>query len=370
MGTHPADGRGVPAHLRGRAARSFTAAPQAELRIYRPGADFDDAGSATAVAEQPLAQAPGRGKPVLVTGAAGFVGMHACRELVRRGWKVRALVRDAAKGASRLGEEKLELLVGDVRDESALASALEGASAVVHLAAIAIERAGDDYESTNTQATELLLRQAARAGATRFIYMSQNGASSGSPYEFLRSKGLAEDAVRGSGLRWTALKPSVIFGPQDAFVNVLARMIHLSPLVFPVPGGGRARFQPIAVRDVAAAVGIALDRDDTIGSAYPLGGPAVLTLQDMTERILVAMRARRILVPVPVAALRPLVAIMQRVVPRPPVTTGLLDLLSIDNTVPENEIRKTFGITPVPFAPEEIGYVRRVTLRNAIQSLF
>lgn len=306
---------------------------------------------------------------MLVTGAAGFVGMHTCHELVRRGWKVRALVRDAAKGASRLGELKLELRVGDVRDESALASALEGASAVVHLAAIAIERGGDDYESTNTDATELLLRQAARAGATRFIYMSQNGASSSSPYEFLRSKGLAEDAVGGSGLKWTALKPSVIFGPEDAFVNVLARMIRLSPLVFPLPAGGSARFQPIAVDDVARCVGICLERDDTIGSAYSLGGPAELTLREMTERILVAMDTRRALVPVPIAVLRPLVAILQRVVPRPPVTTGLLDLLSIDNTVPENEIRRTFGITPTPFAPEEIGYVRRVTLRNAVEAM-
>lgn len=322
------------------------------------------------MAEQPLAQAAGRSKPVLVTGAAGFVGTHTCRELVRRGWKVRALVRDAAKGASRLAEEKLELRVGDVRDESALASALEGASAVVHLAAIAIERGGDDYESSNTEATQLLLRQAARAGATRFIYMSQNGASSSSPYDFLRSKGLAEDAVRGSGLKWTSLKPSVIFGAQDAFVNVLARMIRLSPLVFPVPGGGSARFQPIAVRDVAGAVGVALDRDDTIGSAYPLGGPAELSLREMTERILVAMRTQRLLLPVSVAVLRPVVAVLQRVVPKPPVTTGLLDLLSIDNTVPENEIRRTFGITPVPFAPEEIEYVRRVTLRNAIDSMF
>ena len=307
---------------------------------------------------------------MLVTGAAGLVGVHACAELVRRGWKVRALVRNAAKGASRLGEHKLELRVGDMRDERALASALEGACAVVHLAAVAIETGKDSYESTNTEATSTLLRLAASAGATRFIHMSQNGASSSSPYKFLRSKGLAEDAVRDSGLKWTALKPSVIFGPQDEFINVLARMIRLSPLVFPLPGGGRARFQPISVRNVASAIGVALDRDDTIGSAYGLGGPAPLSLREMTERILVAMRTQRMLVPVPVAALRPLVAIMQRVVPKPPVTTGLLDLLSIDNTVPDNHIKRTFGIDPIPFAPEEIGYVRGVTFRNAIRSMF
>lgn len=370
MGPCSVDRRCFFRDLRHRGARCDRAEAAEGLTIYGQDPRFGESSAATAVAELPLALAVNRDKPVLVTGAAGLVGMHCCRELVRRGWKVRALVRDAAKGASRLGEHKLELRVGDIRDEAAVAAALEGATAVVHLAAVAIETGKDSYDSTNTDATLTLMRLASSAGATRFIYMSQNGASSSSPHAFLRSKGIAEDAVKVSGLKWTALKPSVIFGPQDAFVNVLARMVRLSPLIFPLPGGGRARFQPIAVRDVASAVGVALDRDDTIGNAYPLGGPAVLSLREMTERILVAMRARRALVPVPLGLLRPVVGIMQRVLPKPPVTTGLLDLLSVDNTVPDNEITRTFNITPTPFAPEEIEYVRRVTLRSALKSMF
>ena len=89
--------------------------------------------------------------------------------------------------------------------------------------------------------------------------MSQNGASPTSPYRFLRSKGVAEEIVTSSNLKWTVIKPSVIFGPEDEFVNVLARLVRLSPLVFPLPGGGVARFQPIAVDDVARAVRKSLD---------------------------------------------------------------------------------------------------------------
>src|SRR5258707_1480209 len=84
--------------------------------------------------------------------------------------------------------------------------------------------------------------------------MSQNGANSTSRHRFLRSKGVAEDMVTSSNLKWTVLKPSVIFGPEDEFVNVLARLVRLSPLVFPLPGGGVARFQPISVDDVARAI--------------------------------------------------------------------------------------------------------------------
>src|SRR4030095_16714044 len=111
------------------------------------------------------------------------------------------------------------------------------------------EKSGESYEATNTDATRVVLDSAKAAGVRRIVYMSQNGASSASRYRFLRSKGVAEDVVMSSGLQWTVLKPSVIFGPEDEFVNVLARLVRLSPLVFPLPGGGRARVQPLSVRD-------------------------------------------------------------------------------------------------------------------------
>ncbi len=326
--------------------------------------------TATAVAEQPAPGVKDRTSPVLVTGASGLVGTHACRELARRGWRVRALVRDQTLASRRLAGVAAELRVGDIRDGGALAAALAGCGAVVHLAAIAIERAGESYEQVNAQATATLLDAARGAGVDRFVHMSQNGASSTSPFRFLRSKGEAEDLVRASALRWTILRPSVIFGPEDAFVNVLARLVRLSPGIYPVPGGGRARFQPIAVDDVARAVATVLEREDSAGAVHPLGGPAVLTLRDMVERVLLAMHAKRILVGFPVALLRPVVAVAQRVLPHPPVTTALLDLLAVDNTVPDNALSTVLGITPMPFAPEEITYLRAITLGDALRSIF
>ena len=326
--------------------------------------------TATAIEEQPQLDEIARDRPVVVTGGSGLVGTHLCRLLVEAGWKVRALVRDAEKAATRIGHLRLEIRSADIRDAEAMRSALTGCGALVHLAAIAIEKGAESYEASNTDATGVILAAARSADVSRIVYMSQNGASSSSPYRFLRSKGLAENMVTDSQTRWSVLKPSVIFGPEDEFINVLARMIRLSPVVFPLPGGGTARFQPIAVDDVARAVKKCLEDPATIRKTFTIGGSTPLTLRQMTERILVAMNTSRRLVGVPVSAIRPLVAAAQKLLPRPPVTTGLLELLDMDNVVPENDLATGLGIDPVPFAPEELLYLREITAGSALRSLF
>lgn len=331
---------------------------------------YGSEGPATAVAEQPLPLSADKKKPVLVTGAAGLVGTHTCRELSKNGWQVRALIRDPARAAMALGQLPVEFRVGDARDATTLRSCLGGCGAVVHLAAIAIEKKGESYRESNTAATERLISAARAENVQRIIFMSQNGADSRSPYPFLRSKGVAQDSVKTSGLRWTILRPSVIFGPEDAFVNVLGRLIRLTPKIFPLPNGGKARFQPIAVDDVARVVRLALEKKETVGQVYELGGAVPLTLREMTERILTAMGTSRKLVPVPVRILRPLVALAQRVLPNPPVTSSLLDLLALDNTVQRNALTENFKMVPIPFAADELQYLRRITVRSAFRSLF
>jgi uncharacterized protein YbjT (DUF2867 family) len=322
-----------------------------------------------AVAEKPDPVDSGRGKPVVVTGASGLVGTRTCTLLAERGWKVRAVVRNPTRAAEHLGHLDIEIRSGDIRNAESMRAALNGAGALIHLAAIAIEKKGETYEDTNTAATKTLLDAARAESVDRIIYMSQNGADSNSPYRFLRSKGAAEDIVTRSATRWTVLRPSVIFGPDDEFVNVLARLVRLSPVIYPLPGGGTARFQPIAVGDVAQAVVKCLEDRSTIGRTYSIGGAVALSLREMTERILVAMNASRVLVGVPVAVLRPLVAAAQSVLPNPPVTTGLLELLKFDNVIEPNDLVDELGISPIPFAPEELLYLRDISFGDAARSL-
>lgn len=338
--------------------------------MFEPAVSVSGGG---AVAEQPSAlqsPSPGRERRVLVTGAAGFVGAHTCRALAADGWRVLALVRNAVKAAERLAHLPVEIRVGDILDAPYLRSSMDGVDAVVHLAAVAIERDGDSYESANVEATRAVIDAAIAARVRRIVHMSQNGSDSASPHRFLRSKGVAQDLVTSSPLEWTVLRPSVIFGQEDAFVNVLARLVRLTPFILPLPANGTARFQPIAVGDVASVIAKALADDTTRGGTFPLGGSAELTLRQIAERVLLTMKTHRLIIGVPTAAVRPFVSALWHLVPKPPVTTELLDTLALDNTVPDNTLMTIFGITPTPFAPEELLYLRRVTASSALRSLF
>ena len=314
---------------------------------------------------------------ILVTGASGYIGNNLVRRLAEAGHPVRAMVRKPAKAAARLagignkiGHDQIEIVQGDVTRPDTLPPLLEGVSAIVHLAAIAIEKHKGGYEQINTQGTVNLVDAAQASGVRRFINMSQNGARSDSPYRFLASKGAAQDYVAHSDLDWTALRPSVVWGPQDEFANVQARLIKLTPLIFPVVGDGQARFQPIWVGDLVEAAARALDDDATIGGEYLLGGPEVLTYAQIVDRVLQALKTRRLTVNVPVPLLRPIVQLMQIALPNPPVTTSLLDMLNVDNATIPNALTDVFGITPRAFTPENLAYMREFSTVGTLRRLF
>lgn len=309
---------------------------------------------------------------ILVTGAAGYVGNNTVRRLVELGKPVRAMVRNPDKARQRLGSlgSKVEIVSGDVGDRAGLKALMQGATAVIHTVAIPMERGRATYEEVNTQGTINVVDAARDAGVPRFINLSQNGARPDHPSRFLRSKGRAQEYVAQSELKWTALRPSVIFGPQDEFFNAFARLIRLTPLVFPLIGGGTALFQPVSVYDVVEAVTRSLDDDGTIGKEFRLGGPEVLTLGEIEKRVLAAMHTRRILINAPVGLLRPAVFVMEKTLPGTPVTTTLLELLKEPNTVPDNALVDYFQMQPRPFAGEHIAYLKDATASTALKRFF
>jgi uncharacterized protein YbjT (DUF2867 family) len=308
---------------------------------------------------------------IVVTGGSGFIGSYLVRRLVEEGKPVRAMVRlrTIAEKEGRLEDLTVEWVEADVTRPETLGAALQGADAIIHTVAIAVEKGDRKYEDINYQGTVNLVEAAKAQGVRRFINLSQMGANAGLPYRFLASKGKAQDYVAASGLDWTAFRPSVVWGPDDEFANSFARLVPISPLIYPIVDKN-ARFQPVWVEDLARAMVKSVNDPDTIGQEYEIGGPEVLTLEEIERRTLQAVGARRLLVPFPRPVLNLVVALMEAVLPNPPVTRGLLELLAVNNVPARNEIGR-FVPEPRPFTPENTAeYMRQFTLSETLSQFF
>lgn len=302
---------------------------------------------------------------ILVTGASGFVGSHLVPALLDAGHRVVALVRDdRAAGTVRrrlttAQNAALETRPGDVTRPDTLPAALVGVDAVLHL--VALPRDWDKGQSlrlVNTEGTRNVVEAAKAAGVRRFVHLGALGVVDDPALHYGSSKARAMAIVRDSGLDWTILAPSVLFGPRDGFFNILAGLVRMSPGIVPITGGGTARFQPLAVADLAR-IAVAVFADDaTIGREYELGGPRHVTYREMMEEVLRAMGARRLLVPMPVPLIR-LVAGAAELVRLPfPVATDQLRQLRFDNVADEGGVRRAFGFEPLPMAGN-LGHLRR-----------
>ncbi len=292
---------------------------------------------------------------ILVTGANGFVGSHMVPALVDAGHRVLALVRDDGGEVALLGrltpEQRtgVEIRRGEVTRPDSLPAALAGADAVLHLAAIPRDwDGGQTLRLVNTEGTRSVLRAATDAGVRRFVHLGGLGVADEPDLHFGSSKARGMALVRDSGLDWTILAPSLLFGPRDGFFNILADLVRMSPGIVPITGKGDARFQPLAIEDLARIVVASFSDAGTIGQEYELGGPRYWTYREIVQEVLRAMGKRRLLVPMPVAVIR-LVAGLAEAVRLPfPVATDQLRQLRLDNTGPLDGVRRGFGFDPRP----------------------
>jgi NADH dehydrogenase len=290
---------------------------------------------------------------VLVTGASGFVGSHVVPELVRGGHRVVALVRDdraAAMVTARLDADQargVSFRTGDPVAGGGLQEALAGVDAVVHLVAIARDRdGGKSLLRVNLGGTRTMLDAAATAGVRRFLHLGAMGVTDDPDLHYATSKARAEKAVRESGLDWTILKPSLLWGPRDGFFNIVADLVRTSPLVVPVPGSGKARFQPLAVADLAICARMSLEDPKTIGQAIELGGPRHWTYREITREVLAGMRKSRRIVPMPVPVIRTVAGAAELVHLPFPVATDQLRQLRLDNVGALDGCYRAFGFVP------------------------
>lgn len=302
---------------------------------------------------------------ILVTGASGFVGSHLVPALLDAGHRVAALVRNdgaASEVRRRLTPEqssRVETRPGDVTRPETLAPALEGVDAILHL--VALPRDWDKGQSlrlVNTEGTRNVIAAAQTAGVRRFVHLGALGVIDDPELHYASSKARAIALVKESGLDWTVLLPSVMYGERDGFFNILAGLVRLSPGVVPITGSGQARFQPLAVTDLARATVAVFADDATIGYEYPLGGPRYWTYREIVQEVLRGMGTRRALVPVPVPLIRLVAGAMELVRIPFPVATDQLRQLRFDNIGPLDGVSSAFGFDPQPMEGN-LGHLKR-----------
>ncbi len=293
---------------------------------------------------------------ILVAGATGYIGQHLVRRLVEQGERPRCLVRDPRKAARLLPVEQIEIVQGDTTQSASLAGALKGVNTVIHTAFMTADRKegpGNRYDTTNVQGTANLIKASEVAGVSRVIEIGGLGTRPDKPGSYMQGRYLAEQMLKESKLDWTIIQPSVLFGKNAPFIKGLTNLIQASPIV-PLIGGGKVMFQPIYVEDVVSVVlRVLAEPERSSRRTFTIGGPDYYSFTQVIDTLLHAMHKTRFKAPAP----RPLVgvgaALMEAVLPKPPLTKAALTLFSFDNTTDLNSVEREFGFAPLSF-PEYV----------------
>lgn len=301
---------------------------------------------------------------VTIYGGSGFIGRHVVRALAKRGWRIRVAVRrpDLAFHLQPLGRVgQIHAVQANLRAPESVARAAESADAIVNLVGILYERGKQKFDAVQAQGAAAVARTAAEKGA-RLVHISAIGADPGSRSKYAQSKAAGERAVLEQVPSAVVFRPSIAFGPEDDFFNKFAAMARISPAL-PLIGGGKTRFQPVFVGDVAAAVDLALQGRARPGTIYELGGPEVKTFEELMQMMLAEIGRKRLLVPLPFALAR-LQAFFLEWLPKPLLTRDQVTLLQQDNVVSaeadaEGRTLQGLGISPTALAAVLPTYLSR-----------
>jgi len=244
---------------------------------------------------------------ILVTGGTGFVGQEVVRELLAMGYPVRILVRHPERGHPLAHHACVELLKGDALRPDTLPAAMVGVQAVIHLIGIISETSHITYEQGHTEATHNVLNAAKHAGVTRWVQMSAIGTRPYAQSRYHLTKWAAEQLVRQSGLDWTIIRPSLIYGydERDRLLNLLRAALSwplnfMQLYSFPLLNGGESLIQPVSVREVARCFALAPAKAASIGQTYDLVGPVAFSWREMVYKIMAALGKKGIYEEIPI----------------------------------------------------------------------
>ncbi len=271
---------------------------------------------------------------VLITGGTGFIGSKLCSALADQGHSVTALARTPTDT-----DDEIELVVGDVTAYESIASAFEGIDCVVNLVALSPlfrPRGGNDtHFDVHLGGTENVIDAASEHDVEKIVQMSALGADPHGPTAYLQAKGDAEVAVESAPIDHVIIRPSIVFGDGGEFIPFTERL--MTPYVTGLPGGGRTRFQPIWVEDMAEILVRAVESESLTNDSYEIGGPAVKTLADVTRLIARSQDRTVRIVPIPMALVAVGLSVLGHI-PYAPMGPDQAKSLQLDNTTDNGDL--------------------------------
>jgi NADH dehydrogenase len=300
-------------------------------------------------------------KLVTLIGGTGFVGRYVVKLLAERGYRIRIVARhtEAALSLRTAGEVgQIAIVRGDLTQPDALGDKIQRSHAVVNLAGILFESGRQNFSTLHAQGAEKLAQAAKAANVVKFIHLSALGVDRAVGSKYARTKAMGEKAVRAAFPEATMLRPSVIFGPEDQFFNKFAALAAF-PGVLPVIGGGKTRFQPVYVNDVALAVLRAIELPAAAGRIYELGGPAIYSFREILEYIAKTTRRSPLYVPLSFG-FAGCIGRFACLLPNPPLTSDQVALLHHDNIVGDTpDTLAALGIAPTAVETVVPSYLAR-----------
>lgn len=297
---------------------------------------------------------------ILITGAMGFVGRHLVQALMNENLPMRCLM--TSQQAAHLPWDSTsptspEIVIGTLMDDEPLFRAVTGVHTIIHLESAQWWGRLRNLERVDIAGTRNLITVARAARVGRIIYLSHLGAAPSSAYTLHRIKGQVEEIIRNSGLAFTILRAGILFGEDDAFVNHIAMMFKVSPLLFLMPGQGEVALHPLYIGDLVRCLVLSLENLNAVDNTWEIGGPEYITFEDLLLTVMRVTGMFRLIFPVPPYLLRTVTRLYSLIFPRSLMTPQWLEILATNRTTKLGNLYEYFGFQPRRFEDTLVTYM-------------